>query len=888
MRKLCLFLCIVLYADHLLGQKMIIDHATPNCWPIISSQKISNDGKYVSYTVCFADGNGQQGSETKNAVLTIKPVDQAWKKEIPGSAGNGQYTEDNSHFIFKTAGDSLGILNLGNAEMQYIGDVSSFKLPAEGNGQWLAYHLKDSANTLIVHDLHIGRNKQFAHVNIFLFDKNGSFLLMQAKDLTFLYNLQSGNIATISHGTESSNFVFDNSGTRLAFYSVKCSDGKKIRLLRYYDASRSDTARVLVSSLTPGMRDMSIADEAAYFDNKADRIFFSIEKPSNPIEQNSLSSETQPKIWSSCDNPSGVEENVQFLAVISLNNSGKMLRVQQDVDSRSGFGSLNDYISNDGSYVLFESNLATSDNAARPDIYLVSAADGSRRLLKKRLCGLCSGFSPAGKYVIWYDKTSKNWFTYNIAKKMIRNITETIKSPLYVDDDHPELPSPEGIATWLDSDKAVLIYDRNDIWQVDPAGIKNPVNVTNGYGVKTNTEFRCLNFQDSPGIRFKDSLLLWAYNLVSKRNGFFKVKLGERKNPEQFITTSMVYYYQSSRPPQLGAETPFYPLKAKQAAVYLLSRMSSDEYPNLVLTHDFRHFTNVTDFSPQQAYNWYTNELIHWKLPSGTIAEGILYKPENFDKNKKYPVIIFSYEKCSRTLNLFLHPKLSDGVISIPWFVSNGYFVFIPDIHYRTGRPGESAFNYIVSAAKHLSGFSWIDAKHMGLQGHSFGGWETNYIVTHTFLFAAAASSEGVSDLVSDYGRFHGQRNGHYYFEQGRIGSSLWQRPDLYIINSPIFNVDKVTTPLLILNNQEDENISFDQGAGLFRALQRLHKKAWMLSYNGEHHTIEGRSNALDFSIKLSQFFDHYLKGLPAPVWMTGRTKGINGRLALDERNIEP
>ncbi len=236
-------------------------------------------------------------------------------------------------------------------------------------------------------------------------------------------------------------------------------------------------------------------------------------------------------------------------------------------------------------------------------------------------------------------------------------------------------------------------------------------------------------------------------------------------------------------------------------------------------------------------------------------------------------MIFFYYEKYSDALNDFIHPALSNGVMNIPWFVSNGYLVFVPDIYFSDGHPGRSALNSVVSAAQFLSRMPFVDSKHMGLQGHSFGGFETNYIVSRTTIFAAAAPSAGVSDLFSDYGHDYG----YYEGGQGRIGASLWERPDLYIENSSLFRADKVTTPILIMHNRRDGIVHFDQGLEWFNALSRLGKKVWMLSYDKEGHTIRDEKNELDYSVRLGQFFDHYLKGKPAPLWMTKGTKGPEG-----------
>ncbi len=272
----------------------------------------------------------------------------------------------------------------------------------------------------------------------------------------------------------------------------------------------------------------------------------------------------------------------------------------------------------------------------------------------------------------------------------------------------------------------------------------------------------------------------------------------------------------------------------------------------------------------------------------GRPNQGILYKPENFDPRKKYPIIFYYYEKLSDELHLFSNPASTEGPINIPWFVSRGYLVFTPDISYSLGEPGASALNSVVSAAKYLEKFPWLDASKMGLQGHSWGGYETNYIISHTNMFAAAASAAGPSDFVSGYGSLLGSgESAQFFYEihQMRIGATLGDRPDLYISNSPVFNVNSVTAPLLIMHNKRDVPVPWSQGVEFFTGLRRLNKEVWMLQYDDQGHILYGKA-AMDYTIRLTQFFDHYLKGFPAPMWMTkgrpAKLKGVDDRFELD------
>jgi dipeptidyl aminopeptidase/acylaminoacyl peptidase len=327
--------------------------------------------------------------------------------------------------------------------------------------------------------------------------------------------------------------------------------------------------------------------------------------------------------------------------------------------------------------------------------------------------------------------------------------------------------------------------------------------------------------------------------------------------------------------------------------------MSAEEFPNYFFTRDFVTYKKLSNVHPEEKYNWLTSELHHWKMLDGNIGTGILYKPQNFDSNKKYPVIFTYYEEKSDGLHMYINPGVSGYIINIPQYVSNGYLVFVPDIYFEKGHTGAGTVNSVVSAAKYLCEFSWVNEKKLGIMSQSFGGYQTNYLVTHSDIFAAACEGSGVSNLISSYGQLSdgyvkgigSARQGGYENGQSYIGATPWERPDLYIENSPIFNVHIATTPLLIWHCKADLAVPFEQGLEMFLNMRRAGKKVWMLQYDGDEHATNGK-NALDLDIRMRQFFDHYLKDVPAPIWMTegvpAKYKQIKQGLELDSTGAMP
>jgi dipeptidyl aminopeptidase/acylaminoacyl peptidase len=304
----------------------------------------------------------------------------------------------------------------------------------------------------------------------------------------------------------------------------------------------------------------------------------------------------------------------------------------------------------------------------------------------------------------------------------------------------------------------------------------------------------------------------------------------------------------------------------------------------------FGQIKKISEANPQQKdYRWGTAELVKWKSLEGIDLEGLLYKPEGFDPNQKYPMITYFYERNSDNLYNHYVPAPSASTINISYFVSNGYLVFVPDIVYKNGRPGPSAYNCIMPGVMSLLNTGYVNPKRLAIQGQSWGGYQVAYLVTQTNLFRAAGAGAPVANMTSAYGGIRWgtglSRQAQYEFTQTRIGGSLWEKPSEYIQNSPLFFLPKVQTPLFIMANDEDDAVPYYQGIELFMGLKRLGKPAWLVSYNGEKHNLVQRKNRKDLSIRLYQFLDHYLKDAPAPSWMTEGLpmieKGINQHYQL-------
>jgi dipeptidyl aminopeptidase/acylaminoacyl peptidase len=861
-------------AFQLFGQQKNIDFETYKSWPRITPEKISNDGKYLTYNTSKSSGGD---------CLTVEALDHYWKREIRGVV-ESKFTEDSRALIFMTLHDSMCILDLSRDTMQYIANVGSFKIPKRGDGQWVAYWQEGSDRKLVIYNLHAQQRRLLENVSDFDFNDEGQALWMQTekeKDgLTStsldLLNLQTGKVSIINRGSKNSYVQFDRAGVSLGFLATDSLSTS----LRYYMLGM-DSAIKLVDLAGTGR--VISTRRNFIFSKSGDKIFFVSEKrktldsigsvPKTGVRIQSyrdklLESQSDPGlVWSSVQ----LSDSSRIVQLEDANNFGLYLGEYQHSDN----------------FLFEEKGVDQSDGyplhiSSNINLILVNTNDGQRRVIATALNYNALSVSPTGKYIIWFDLQKGQWFTYNVGSGLRRNITEHINS-LFAEELHiPTRPfsGPYGLVGWSEGDSTVILQDHYDLWEVDPDSKHAPVSLSHGYGKMHTIEMRYLNFntENPKPFAMGDTLILLAFNHQTKESGFFRLILENQGKLERLRMEARMFFYEFVPHESPGTQFPYYPMKAKFANRYIVGRMSATEYPNLYSSIDLIDFRPVTNFAPEKQYNWYTTELYHWMLPDGRRAEGVLYKPQNFDAKRKYPIIFFYYEKYSDALNAYIHPALSDGVLNIPWYVSNGYLVFVPDIYVKEGHPGESAYNSVVSAALYFSKVSFVDAKHMALQGHSYGGFETNYIVSRTSRFAAAAPSAAVVDLISSYG------SAISYYEQGQgaIGVSLWDGLSLYINNSALFRADKVTTPLLIMHNEKDYRVSYLQALEWFSALTHLGKKVWLLSYSGEGHVITKEDNQLDYSIRLSQFFNYFLKDAPPPKWMT---QGLNPGFELDIKN---
>lgn len=933
----------------ILAQKKPLDHSVYDSWQSIGERMISNNGKWVVYTVTPQEGDGD---------LFIQSTDGSnYKKQI--SRGyNAVITEDSRHVIFKIRPwykdtrearikkkrpedmpkDSIGIIELGKDTVFKTARIKSYKTPQKGFG-WVAYQneivftkgaaaptqktvdsLKKTIDSLsflvtqlknmkagnadgldanddpapgvptvegsdlVLRNLIEAKEITFKNVVDYAFNAYGQKLVMRvaklAKDSSganavVLYDLKKESLDTIlKNGNDFKNFAFTEDGNRLAFVAERDTNRKALQ--KFYDLyvyrSGADSATILINKHSVGMDvGMTVSEFGNIsFSKSGNRLFFGT-APIQPPKDTSLVEIDLVKldIWNYKDDYLQTQQLFQlnnelrrsYLALFDF-KEGKMQQLGSPylpniIQTNEGDGNTFIAVTDTGRRVQRQWGIN------RVDVYAVDVLSGNKTLVKKNFEGNVYP-SSTGKYILLYDNKAKNYFAWN--GKALKNITSKIKLPLYDElNDVPDDPNPYGIMGWHEGDSAVYVYDRYDVWKVDPSGFETPLLLINGREAKLISRYVSIDPQKNY-FRYGDTLVFKSQNYKDKKTGYNLISL-HSKWPVIALA-----------PIQVNAIT-----KSKNSNVFLYTKESYNESPNLFVLHSgplnypqisTQEGTKLTSLNPQQSqYNWGTAELYRWKAFNGKEATGILYKPEDFDSTKKYPMIIYFYERLSDGLYNYIAPAPTPSRLNIPFFVSRGYLVFTPDIYYTKGHPGKDAYTYIVSGAQALSKKKWVDAKNIGIQGQSWGGYQVAYLITATNMFKAAWAGAPVVDMFSAYGgiRWESGMNRQFQYEksQSRIGATPWERRDLYVENSPFFHLKKVTTPLVIMSNDADGAVPWYQGIEFFTAMRRLGKKVWLLNYNGEAHNLVERRNRKDIQIREQQYFDWLLKGEKPPKWIT-------------------
>ncbi|MFI3267636.1 MAG: prolyl oligopeptidase family serine peptidase [Rikenellaceae bacterium] len=498
------------------------------------------------------------------------------------------------------------------------------------------------------------------------------------------------------------------------------------------------------------------------------------------------------------------------------------------------------------------------EGQTRTDLYVVDVQTGEKELVEKELVARVK-ISPSSKYLYWYLPSDSTWYSYSVAEKTKFKLTNTDEFVMYNHlNDVPDYPNANGEAGWSENDETFYVYGQYDIWALDPERKNAPVNITEN-GKATKTTYRVVNFdEDKKFFTKKEKLFLTTFDNTTKGSGYAEVSISG--GVPKVLASELVRF---------GT-----PQKAKNSDEIIFTKESFVQAPNVHISNtSLKNVKQLSDINPQQKdFNWGDVELVEWVSLKGDTLQGLLFKPENFDTTKKYPMICNFYEKDSHNRFAYRTPETHRSTIDYHYYTSNGYVIFNPDVKYYDGYPGQSCYDAVMPGIDMVLEKGFVDAERIGAQGHSWGGYQVAYLAGKTDRFAAIESGAPVVNMLSAYGGVRWAtglvRAFQYEHGQSRIGKSIWEDPDKYLENSPLMDMDKVTTPILIMHNDQDGHVPWWQGIEYFVALRRLQKPVWLLNYNGEPHWPLKQANQIDFQTRMSQFFHHYLKGEAMPAWM--------------------
>jgi dipeptidyl aminopeptidase/acylaminoacyl peptidase len=949
--------------------KKPLDHDAYDMWNSVSGQRLSPDGRWITYVIAPRVGDG---------TLTLRSLGSGALRQGTVLRGSGPSITPDSRFLvfgikpmhavvdsLERAGtraddlpkDSVGVLRIAAAfgpdgalvqEPFRAGPVKSWQIPEE-EGPYLAYLLeterrpdtaaadtaaageggarpgaaapaargarggtatgaragargigqeqegeeggpdrrKDEGTPLVLRNLETGQETRFEDAMAYAFTKDGQWLVYTASnrdgtaDGAYAVRTSTGGAYPLLAGEgKYAQLAVADDGRQVAFVANRDDwEAEEPTFTLYHAVLGQGEARVVAVEGSPGISEGWWVSErgSVSFSGEGSRLFFGT-APRPPEEAEDTIPDNKKvvvDIWNWKDPliqpmqlvQANRERNRTYTAYASTADFRVVQLATEEIPdvsvARDGEGDLavatvtahyGPMVSYDGTY---------------GDVYLMDVATGEADMVVEKLRGARPSFSPGGRYLSWWDGMEKHWMVLDVASREIRTVTAALPYPVHNElDDHPQPPGSYGSEGWLQDDAAFLVRDRFDIWSVDPAGRRAPRNLTEGVGRANDITFRITD-PDAPafgrggaspdqGRDPSKDVLLSAFHNGTKQGGFYRDRFDGNREPRLLIMDDFFFSSLS---------------KADDADVYVLTRQNFQEFPDLWISDpDFRTMEKITHANPQQdEYVWGEAELVDWVSVDGIPLQGILIKPEGFDPGKKYPLMVYFYERSSDGLYRYRSPGAGTSV-NYSFYVSRGYVFFVPDIPYKIGHPGESAINAVIPGVLKLVDMGFVDKDRIGVQGHSWGGYQIAYMITRSDIFAAAEAGAPVANMTSAYGGIRWgtgmSRQFQYERTQSRIGGTLWEETLRYINNSPLFEADKVTTPLLMLHNDEDDAVPWYQGIEMYMALRRLEKPVWLFNYNGEPHGLRKEQNQKDWTIRMQQFFDHYLLGAPEPIWM--------------------
>jgi len=504
------------------------------------------------------------------------------------------------------------------------------------------------------------------------------------------------------------------------------------------------------------------------------------------------------------------------------------------------------------------------------DVFRVDAVNGKRDPVVTKTTN-ATAISPSGRYVLYSQKGQ--WWSYDASTAKRANLTEKTKASFVdLEDDHP---TPErsmyGVAGWAPGEAYVFVYDRFDLWRlsVDGSGAERLTR-----GREDSTVYRnVLLDPDRAGgggrggfggggaaatIDLAKPVILSTTGEWNKKGGFARLAGGKIER--------LVWRDKAISSLQ----------KARDAESYLFLEQSYTDSPDYFVASsgtlaDARQVSRTNAF--QGDYAWGKQVLMDYRNKRGDKLQMMLTYPANYEPGKKYPMLVYYYEKLSQGFHNYVGPS-DRTVYNTQVFSQEGYFILRPDVVFQKRNPGWSGLDCVTSAVKAvLASVADIDAKKVGAMGHSWGGYQTAFYAVHApETFAAAIAGAPLTNLISMYGYTSGNSGlaeaQHFETSQERMEVPLWEDRQAYIRNSTVFAMDSLRIPLLLEEGDADGNVNPFQSQELYNFGRRLGKQVVYLVYEGENHNVARAESQRDYQKRQIEWFAHFLKGEPAADWI--------------------
>jgi len=859
-----LVLYLQLVACPLLGQvkqKKWVTSVDYSKWGTLRINNLSPDGSWAAYSVSY---------ENAHDTLFIKNIKSMQTFAFPQA--NTETFADSDWFFYRNA-QGLNIFNLKTGRNTIIANVLQYIYSPAAKKIIVLTNSSEREKTLLISALDGKIQKKISKVDQFIASNDKKMLLYTtSKNGTQTISISDLTGAKqdkdlLNCRTSFSNLIWHPKGNALAFTQTQEAANTSATTLIYYSlstdkmykSSKEDLTRnVLGDSLAvAGKNKLKISDDFHNFFFLAELKYSAKKSSSSDLQFWNTNSK-----WIYPIDEKRKKSRKTYLALwIPMENKYELI----SNDTLPSY-----MLTGDQRYAVLSNPQRYEpqfDYESKRDFYIKNLSSGESRLLLKSHSAHYDHTipSPCGKYIAYFK--DENWWIYDIKNGKHNNITQNLGSTFAsIEKQHPNKDAYPVIG-WTQNDKEILLCDAYDLWALTPDGA-SARRLTKGR--ETHTQFRlCSNLQKSGAksdysgiislpIDMEQGLLLETID----NNGNYAFYKWDPNTLKQILSSS------NARLDQLIESA------GRDVIAYTEERY---DLPPRLMIRNLREKKSKCIFQSnphQEFFYWGKSEMINYKNSKGESLKGILFYPAQYSVEKKYPMIVYIYEKLVKDLNhKYLNPSqyYGDGSFNISNFTTQGYFVLAPDISYELGNPGLSAVDCVEAATKKIISAGLVYPDKIGITGHSFGGYETNFIITQSSLFAAALSGSGASDLTSLYLNIgNSGRPDIWRFEnqQWRMGRSLFEDKEAYDRNTPILYAKNITASLLFWTGGDDKQVNWNQSIELYLALRRLKKKHILLLYPGEGHTLAKKENQKDLSEKFQEWFDYHLKDVSPADWI--------------------